>query len=189
MLKTKSKRKNPSLTKKPKKRLPATPFYLLRLRIRKRSIKYVRFIFLVRHAEKENPNNLNSALSQNGLARANDLREYLSDTALQIIYISTFLRTQQTAEPTAIAKGLQAIVINQQTDDTLNTMLIEIEALQMGNILIVGHTDSLPKIIKIFCGEIIPKIEENEFNNFYTIAISNKGTKHIIYNTYGQPNA
>jgi phosphohistidine phosphatase SixA len=175
------------LPKKPKKRFPSTPFSLLRLRIRKRKIKYVRFIYLVRHAEKENPNDPNSALSQQGFERANDLRDYFGDKQLQLIYVSTFIRTQQTSASTASAKNIIARKFDQQNIDTLNLMLIEFESLQIGNILVVGHTNSIPYLIKEFCGVDIELIAENDYNNLYTIAISTKGLKHLFSSTYGQP--
>jgi phosphohistidine phosphatase SixA len=174
------------LPKRHKKRLPGNPFSLLRIKIRKRKVKYIRFIYLVRHAEKENSNDPNSALSQKGFERANSLRDYFSNIPLQLINVSNFIRTQQTAEPTALEKDILARKFNQQNIDTLNLMLIEFEALQIGNILVVGHTNSIPYLIKEFCAVDITPIAENDYDNLYTIAITSTGIKHLYCSTYGQ---
>jgi phosphohistidine phosphatase SixA len=174
--------------RKPKKRLPSNPLQIFYLKLGRRRIKYKRYIYLVSHAEKENPNDANSALSQKGFEKANDLRDYFSNIPLQLINVSNFISTQQTAEPTAIAKGLRARQFDQQTQTTdgLNVMLVEFGALSTGNILVVGHTNSIPYLIKAFCDIDINPIAEDDYDNLFRIAISENGAKYFFITTYGQ---
>ncbi|MEO6683185.1 MAG: phosphoglycerate mutase family protein, partial [Ginsengibacter sp.] len=53
--------------------------------------------YVVRHAERID-NSSNSALSSDGLKRAQDLKDTLTSRKIDLIYVSTFLRTQQTAQ-------------------------------------------------------------------------------------------
>ncbi len=65
-----------------------------------------RTIILVRHGEKASQTG-DTKLSEKGLARALALAESLRDIHLQKIYVSQFLRTQETAAPIAKLQGLR----------------------------------------------------------------------------------
>jgi hypothetical protein len=65
-------------------------------------------------------------------------------------------------------------------------MLIEFDNLPTGNILVVGHTNSIPYLIKEFCGIDINLIAEDDYDNLYTIAISENGGRYLFSTTYGQ---
>src|SRR5438874_10755032 len=59
------------------------------------------FVFLVRHAAKASQEP-RATLSQQGHKRAKCLSDLLQDAGITGIYVTDFVRTQQTAEPIAI---------------------------------------------------------------------------------------
>ncbi len=64
-------------------------------------------IYAVRHAEKDSGSN--PGLTEEGQARALALAERMADIELEAVYATEFLRTQETVQPTADAKGLEVI--------------------------------------------------------------------------------
>jgi hypothetical protein len=50
----------------------------------------------------------------------------------------------------------------------------------------VGHINSIPHLIKEFCEIDIYPIAENDYDNLYTIVISENGGKYLFDTTYGQ---
>ena len=63
-------------------------------------------IYLIRHAEKVD-NSKNPDLSKVGLERAEHWKTILSQVPLKAVYSTDFLRTVQTATPTATSKNLE----------------------------------------------------------------------------------
>jgi len=64
-------------------------------------------VYAVRHAEKASGSN--PGLTEEGQARALALAEKMADIELEAVYATEFLRTQETVQPTADAKGLEVI--------------------------------------------------------------------------------
>jgi broad specificity phosphatase PhoE len=62
--------------------------------------------YVVRHAETEAPTN-DPPLTEQGMRRAEELREVLGDVPLSAVYATRTLRTFQTAMPTAAAARLE----------------------------------------------------------------------------------
>jgi phosphohistidine phosphatase SixA len=155
---------------------------------RSRPFLFTRFIYLARHAEKADPNNNDTPISQAGWERARQLRDYFANRSLGLINVSTFLRTQQTAEPIATDKGLTTRIFKQtDPNNTRGLMVIEFEHYTSGNILTVGHTNSIPELIWEFCDIDIGTIPENEYDNLYVIGITKSKSKRLFCYKYGVP--
>ena len=106
----------------------------------------VRTIIFVRHGEKASPTG-DTKLSEKGLARAHALAESLRDIHFQNIYVSQFIRTQETAAPIAKLQGL--------TPQTMSTEKVDllVEALRKTNpataALVVYHGGNpIPQIVE-----------------------------------------
>lgn len=141
------------------------------------------YYYVVRHAERLNNSN-NTPLSGAGFRRADDLREKLLSKKIDLIYVSTYLRTQQTAQPTATAKVLPFIIY---APDTTAGLVARLKKIKGKNVLVIGHSNTVPDIVQGLSGKAVPAIPEDDFDNFYIVRISNFGTTRVWLQTYGKP--
>ena len=125
-------------------------------------------IFLVRHAEKaagDDPD-----LTDTGRARAESLANVLKDAGITAIYTSEVKRTQQTAAPLAKSLHLDPTII--PTKD--RTALIAKLQSSSGNALVVGHSNTIPEIIKgLGIAEPIT-IADNDYDNLFVVVLDEK---------------
>jgi len=159
-------------------------------------LKYISFLlllssctstyYIIRHAEKLDQSR-DAILSIAGIQRANDLNSYFVIRGIHIdsIFVSTYLRTQQTAQPAAIATGKTPIIINQADDATLEKMIARLNAMDKKTVLVVGHTNTVPRIIEELSGVDIGTIAEDDFDNLYIVTIKN-GQRSMQHITYGK---
>jgi phosphohistidine phosphatase SixA len=139
-------------------------------------------IYLVRHAEKLN-NTVNSPLNAAGFTRANVLRDSMLNKGIDSIFVSIFLRTQQTAQPTGEAIHEGSVIYS--LDSTVQ-FANHLKNLRGKNVLVVGHTSNIPQIFNIITGDTI-QIPESTFNRMFIIKIRKSLTKKISFRktTYG----
>jgi 2,3-bisphosphoglycerate-dependent phosphoglycerate mutase len=143
--------------------------------------------YIVRHAEKRLNEGDNPALTQQGMKRAEDLNTYFGNNKPNKIFVSTFLRTQLTAAPTATAAALSPVIIKQNNTDSLNFFILGLSLLDRKKVLVVSHTDAIPKIVKGLCNVDINPITENDYDNLYIIRLrKNKRVQQFTATTYGE---
>ncbi|MEO8002717.1 MAG: phosphoglycerate mutase family protein [Arenimonas sp.] len=132
-------------------------------------------IIVVRHAEKATDDPKDPSLSEQGNARANALAEVLKDSDLKAVYSTQYKRTRLTGTPSATKSGLEveALEVNKQNDKTYVTDLIKkIQKDHKGEtVLIVGHSNTVPEIVKYTTGKDIAPIGEDEFSRIYIITL------------------
>ena len=131
-------------------------------------------IYLIRHAEKED-NSANPNLSAAGLERANNWAVILQDVTFDAFYSTNYNRTLQTIQPTATSNGIEVTLY-----DPANFSLVDVIADHTGtNVLIVGHSNTIPELINTYLGaEIYPDMTETEFGNLYKISIVDGVVSH-----------
>jgi phosphohistidine phosphatase SixA len=101
-------------------------------------------IFIVRHAEKQS-NDADTPLSSKGLARADCLARTLKDAHITAAIVSQYQRTKQTAAPTiAEFKVKETAVEAKSTDQIVQAAR---EAAKSGNVLVVGHSNTVPNVL------------------------------------------
>ena len=125
-------------------------------------------IFLVRHAEKaggEDPD-----LTETGRARAESLATALKDAGITAIYTSEVKRTQQTAAPLAKALHLEPTMIAAKDRDALVAKLQS----SSGNALVVGHSNTIPEIIKALGIAEPITIADNDYDNLFVVVLEEK---------------
>ncbi|MEO5718641.1 MAG: phosphoglycerate mutase family protein, partial [Chthoniobacterales bacterium] len=104
-------------------------------------------VFVVRHAERadaDGPAQPDPVLSETGRTRAAALAKELRDAGIGHIYTSEFKRTQETAAPLADSLGVKAEVVPGKE----TAALVDKLKAGSGNTLVVGHSDTVPEIIK-----------------------------------------
>lgn len=123
-------------------------------------------IFLVRHAEKSDGTTgdpKDPELSQAGRARAESLAMMLKDAAITAVFVTELKRTQLTAEPLARAAKLEPIVVPAKETAAVVARLRETS----GNVLVVGHSNTIPDIITALGASQPIALEDNEYDNLF----------------------
>ena len=123
-------------------------------------------IFLVRHAEKaQSGDTKDPDLSEIGRARAESLATMLKDAGITAIYATEFKRTQQTAEPFARALGLKMAIVPAKETEALVAKLKEAP----GNAIIIGHSNTIPEILKALGVTTAQLVDEADYDNLFVL--------------------
>ena len=135
-------------------------------------------IIVVRHAEKASDDPKDPGLSEQGKIRANKLAEILKHSDLEAVFTTQYKRTQQTGLPAASQAGL-ALQVRAATRENSKTyaaeLLKEIRKKYRGKtVLIVGHSNTVPEIVKQMTGIDVAPIDESTFDRFYVITLGKK---------------
>lgn len=127
-------------------------------------------IFIVRHAEKSGTGGDNPDLSEAGRARAESLATTLKDASISAIYVTDLKRTQQTAAPLAKLLHVDPVIVPAKDSAALLAKLRS----STGNVLVVGHGNTIPDLIKGFGIATPISIEENDYDNLFVLVLEEK---------------
>ena len=152
-------------------------------------------IVLVRHAEKASEPRRDPALTEAGSARAQTLADILTDMNVSHVISSQFERTKSTAQPTATQAGLTIEVIGAgSSEEALNAVVEAVAARGAGEtILIVGHSNTVPRLVHALGGPALEDLQEHEYDSIYVVqqgaggSEESGGTK-MMRLRYGVPN-
>lgn len=132
-------------------------------------------LYIVRHAEKDT--GTNPALSLEGQKRAGDLYRELKDKKIDLILVSQYRRTGMTADSLRLYNKIETM--EYKADATAESLfkLIEANVARAKNILIVGHSNTLPVIIKKAGVENYPltDIPDYEYDNLFVVKKNKEG--------------
>lgn len=132
---------------------------------------------LVRHAEKDTSVASDPPLTAAGHARAQRLAEQLRNTPLDAIYSSSYRRTRQTATPVADAHRL-AIVDYDPADAAAFAARLR-GAHPRGQVLVVGHSNTLPPLASALCGCAVADMDEAIYGIRYTLRFDADGNPRL----------
>jgi len=136
---------------------------------------------IVRHAERLTPEA--DALSPQGDARAQELAHVAAKANVAAIYHSDKERTRQTAAPTAAALKLTPVAIPAKD---IKALIDHIEKNHRGQtVLIVGHSNTVPMIIREAGGPPLPDIDDKEFDNLFVLTRDGCGEVRLVQLQYG----
>jgi broad specificity phosphatase PhoE len=145
-------------------------------------------VVVVRHAEKATDDPADPSLSEEGLARAQELARVLADTNVSAVYTSQFRRTKQTAEPLAQAAGVvveERPITAENVATYASDLAREIRDGHAGQtVLVVNHSNTVPDIVTALSGAAAAPIDESEFSRLYTVAIDRKGQARVVAARY-----
>jgi phosphohistidine phosphatase SixA len=145
-------------------------------------------IFVVRHAERADTTPAAGAamtapspsddppLSTAGHERAARLAAMLRSANIKYIFATEFLRTRQTAAPLAQARHLETVSVPGKEPDAL---FGELRGLK-GNILIVGHSNTVPDILKRLGIKEEIAIGDSEFDNLVVVVRPETGEATLV---------
>jgi phosphohistidine phosphatase SixA len=123
-------------------------------------------VYIVRHAEKAD-NSADPPLSAAGQARAEELAHVLGDEGLDAVFVTNFLRTQQTGAPVAVAAG----VTPQQYQATATQSVVDtILADHIGDrVLVVGHSNTVDDIAAGLGATGLSDLGEDQFDRLFVV--------------------
>ena len=137
-------------------------------------------IYIVRHAEKQLEGK-DPELAYVGEVRAKKLAQILEKEAIKRVLSTDYTRTRNTAQPTAAAAGLTLEVYDPKNQDALVADLRASE----GNVLVVGHSNTVSQLANAFVGEgeKFADLTDLEYDYIYVVTLEKNGAK-VVRKTY-----
>jgi len=148
-----------------------------------------RTVFVVRHAEKAD-NSRDPQLSERGQERAQALAAALEHTGVDAVFVTQFVRTGATAAPSAMAAGVQPVVLAATGPVPGHAAEIAdaVRARLAGEvILVVGHSNTVPAIVAALGGPEMQDICDAEYSNLFVLVVPNEGPTSTAHVRFGQP--
>ncbi len=138
-------------------------------------------VFLVRHGEKVDQSR-DPELSPAGYIRAATLAHSLQNGQIQHVHSTDFIRTRKTAEPAAAIHGLELEIYDPSDLKSFAEELLQ----KGGRHLVVGHSNTTPRMVELLGGESGEEIyEPDEYDRLYLVTIDGSGEVNTILLRYG----
>jgi broad specificity phosphatase PhoE len=128
-------------------------------------------IYLVRHGEKA-PEGKDPELAPQGRQRAQNIAAMLGKAGVAHIFSTDTNRTRQTAQPLAQQNGLRVQLYDPRTPKEL---VAKVKGLS-GAVLVVGHSNTLPELVRLFGGAPGADVADNEYDRLYQLIPGAGGT-------------
>jgi len=151
-------------------------------------------VYLVRHAERADEPRQDPPLTEKGALRSQELARILSNANIKAIITSQFLRTKQTAEPVAKQANVAVTSISLSSNPSNPRMISEQSTAEVTNkilerggesVLVIGHSNSIPDVIKMLGGDVSPVIDEKKFDDLFVVTVYGKGKAKVAHMKYG----
>lgn len=152
-------------------------------------------IYVVRHAEKASGIDMatmkpstDPPLTIEGEERALALKQILGSKNVKHIFSTNTLRTISTAKPLKELYLGVPIQIYSSRPDSMNAFIQRIKAIKKGDVLIVGHSNTIDDIANKIAGStVVPgDLNESIYDNLFIL--KRKGDKYVFTNgKYGKP--
>lgn len=144
-------------------------------------------IYIVRHSDPPSTLNLDeildeTPLSESGQQRAKMLAERLKDAGVTAIYATQAMRTVETAEPLAKARGLEIRVHSYEDSDGLVRLLRSENG--RDRVLVVGHWSTIPEILKALGYPEEVKIERSAYDNLFVVVPKEEQAPIVLHLHY-----
>lgn len=143
--------------------------------------------FIVRHAEKapveagaSQMQASDPPLSDAGMQRAIALREELRNDNVQYIFSTNFKRTLSTAQPLNELRGATRVEEYSSKKDSMDAFIAKLKTIRKGNVLVVGHSNTIDDIANKLCGStVVPgDLKETQYDNLFVV--KRKGIKFVF---------
>jgi phosphohistidine phosphatase SixA len=147
-------------------------------------------VILVRHAEKvtTDPRDPNPGLTAAGEQRARDLARLLRRRHVAAVITTQFARTKLTGRPTADAAHVALDSMTAGRDVQVHAAEVAelIRTRYAGKtVLVVGHSNTVPKIIAALGGPALADICDAAYGNLFTVVIPPAGAPRFTHAHYG----
>ena len=139
-----------------------------------------KLVFVVRHAERADTGmqaQTDPPLSAAGESRAQKLAAMLADAGVKDVFATEFKRTQDTAKPLAMKTG---VAVEQVGSKDTTLLIAKIKSHPNDVVLVVGHSNTLPAILKALVG-VDMAIADNEYDNLFVVVPATGTVTRIRY--------
>ena len=144
-------------------------------------------VILVRHAEKAAVAGDDPPLSELGTARAADLAIALRASMPSAIIVSSRQRTALTAADVAKTSGITSTVVSLEGGGAAHIAAVA-KAVQQasGVVLVVGHSNTIPAVIKALGGPSLPDICDATYSHLFVMTPARDGKPPtLVMSRYG----
>jgi len=135
-------------------------------------------IYLVRHGEKAGEHG-DPDLTAQGRARAEHVGILLQRAGVDHIFSTPTNRTRQTAAPLAQRTGVTV----QLYDPRNPKALVEKVRALSGAVLVVGHSNTLPELVRLFGGTQDLVIGDEEYDRLYQLTGAPGAVRTVVLTT------
>lgn len=151
-------------------------------------------VYLIRHAERADEPRQDPLLTEKGTLRSQELARLLGNANIKAIITSQFARTKLTAEPLARKLNLDVTSISLSLNPANPRMVSEKSTAEVTNkileragesVLVIGHSNSIPDVIKMLGGDVTPVIDEKKFDDLFVVTVYAKGKAKVAHLKYG----
>jgi broad specificity phosphatase PhoE len=146
-------------------------------------------VILVRHAERVPGDSQDPELSVAGQARAKALLAVARDAHVNTVFVTQFRRTKDTAAEVVATLGIPVVEITVERGkvaehaDAIAKRILEKHRGQ--TILVVGHSNTIPAIVKALTGVAAAEIPDDEFSRIYVVVHEAGKPPRVIVARYG----
>jgi 2,3-bisphosphoglycerate-dependent phosphoglycerate mutase len=138
---------------------------------------------LVRHAEKASDGTSDPALTDAGIARANNFLALLEQTEITAIYSSNYKRTKMTVAALAKAKEIDITTYDPKRLKEFSLDLLKDNS--GGTVVISGHSNTTPTLANLLLGaETFKQFEDSDYGNLIIITTSNSANPKLLHLRY-----
>lgn len=141
-------------------------------------------VILVRHAEKVD-DSADPMLNDAGNARAQALADALAQAGVTAILTTQYERTRRTAAPLGERLGIAPIVVAAAGRSHVDDVAARVRELGRGTILVVGHSNTVPAIVRALGGPDIGEIADSSYDDMFVLTIDENGAR-LIRARYGR---
>lgn len=142
-------------------------------------------VYLVRHGEKEAAGQ-DPALTAQGRQRAQNIATMLHKTGIVHIFSTPTARTRQTAQPLAERSKLEVQLYDPRAPQAL---VAKVKGLN-GPVLVVGHSNTLSELVRLFGGQPGAEIADNEYDRVYQLTpTANGGVGTVMFTSLPETGA
>jgi broad specificity phosphatase PhoE len=143
-------------------------------------------IVVVRHAEKALGTIDDPPLAPEGEQRSERLARILGEASgaghLEAIYVTDTRRTQQTAAPLAARLHLVPVVL--PAADISGAAARMLREHRGGTVLVVGHSNTMPQLIRELSGKLIEPIPDEDYGEIYVLSVPRFGKTSLVRMKY-----
>lgn len=108
--------------------------------------------------------------------RAARLEAMLRSADIVQVFATEFQRTRQTAAPTAAARSLEVLVVPAKEADALVAQIRQAK----GNVLVIGHSNTVPDLLKRLGIKDDISIGDSEYDNLFVVVRPAAGESTLV---------
>jgi len=149
-----------------------------------------RTVLITRHAEKAELT-ADPSLSDQGLRRAEALSLLPETQSVGTIITTEYRRTSETGAPLAMRQGIHSRIVKATASpESLRALAQEIlenadPSTENGTVLVVGHSNTVPLIIRQLGGPADIFLTEEDFGDLFILTIEEDGSVDLKRKRYG----